>query len=374
MKILALSWELSPYHGWGTSAINTVLGLREKGHEVEVLVHKVHPLEGVTQYNVLPNVLSLLYNPLLWGYTAFLLWRHIRRFKPDLVHIMTDPYMLALPLLPARGLPPFVVTACGTYMVLPLHTPRTQGQMLRAYRRIAQVLSISSYTGKRIEEEIRGIDPALAKAVAQKTSLITLGIMPPSKSPQRTVPAEEKHILFVGGMKARKGVHEVIEACGAFRKLSATPFVLEIIGGNHDTRYVEAMRKRIGELGLTDHVRIRGRVSEAELEQAYADGDLFMMLSKSSGHHFEGFGLVFLEANARGVPVIGPLHSGCEDAIAEGVSGFLVDPTDDPAVIAERMRRILEEGKISSDACKRWALEHSIRRQAEEVEKAYGRC
>ncbi|MBA7672762.1 GDP-mannose-dependent alpha-(1-6)-phosphatidylinositol monomannoside mannosyltransferase [subsurface metagenome] len=59
----------------------------------------------------------------------------------------------------------------------------------------------------------------------------------------------------------------------------------------------------------------------------YSASDVFIMPSREIGEKdIEGFGLVFLEANACGKPVIGGKSGGISDAVADGVSGILVDP------------------------------------------------
>jgi phosphatidyl-myo-inositol dimannoside synthase len=366
MKILMITWELSPYHGWGTATLNTVHGLTQKGHAVETLVFRRMGNQDVTQHAVLPDIRSMLYNPLLWPLTAWKILAAVRRFKPDIIHVYGEPYMLALPLIPTKLLPPWVFTACGTYAILPLHMALTRSQMLRCYRHAAATIAISRYTAKRIDDELAA---AKEEDARKKVHVVTLGIRPPDKTAKREA-SGTKQILFIGGVKARKGVREVVEACGAYRKIGTLPFTLDIVGSAHDEAYVKEIKQRIEELGMKDCVRIRGQISEEALEQAYANADLFMMLSKSDGHHFEGFGLVFLEANIRGVPVIGPFDSGCEDAISDGVSGYLVHP-EDSAQAAKRIKSILEESAISPNSCKAWAAAQSIQKQADETEAIY---
>jgi phosphatidylinositol alpha-1,6-mannosyltransferase len=80
--------------------------------------------------------------------------------------------------------------------------------------------------------------------------------------------------------------------------------------------------------------------------------------------------LVFLEANARGIPVIGSMDSGCKEAIAEGVSGYAVDAFD-PMAIAERLQWILVDKRIAPEECKAWAQRHSIDQQVDSIAQVY---
>jgi glycosyltransferase involved in cell wall biosynthesis len=369
MNIVIIATHLSPTEGWGTETLTSVRGLRALGHRVETLVQTKYDGDACPQYAALPEPLALLRSPVALWKTAKAIRRQIAKQKPDIVHIMTEPYALALALVGRT--PPLCLTANGTYALLPLASRLPAPLMRRAYRRAAHIFAISRYTERRLTEELERRDRHLAEHVQTKISAWTLGVEWPSGLPARQA-RKEKNILFVGSVKPRKGVREVVEACAAFRRISSLPFHLHIIGSAPENRYTNSLRSRIGELRLTEQVTIHGQVADAVLQQAYADADLFMMLSISEGFHFEGYGLVFLEANIRGVPGIGPREAGCADAISEGRSGYLVDPKD-PAMVAERMKWVLEKERIDPEQCKQWVREHSIERQARELENAYAR-
>lgn len=368
MRILIVSSHIAPTEGWGTEALNSVRGLRERGHTVEVLSHRTFDGDPCVQHADLPDPMRMLRNPFAWLQTLRALRRYIRIFQPDIIHVTTEPYALMTPFL-GKNAPPVVLTANGTYAIFPLASFKTRWLMQRTYRRCASVLAISTYTKDRLLAYLNDFDHRLMKQVQSKIAVWTLGVEAPQRMPARHH-HPEKQILFVGGVKPRKGVREVIDACAAFRKISRVPFHLHIMGPAPKSGYVDGIQKHIRDLGLHNSVTIHGLVSETALAQAYSDADLFMMLSKSHGLHFEGYGLVFLEANLRGVPGIGPLDSGCTQVIADGRSGYLAHP-DAAEDIALKMQWILEDEKINAEECKKWAGEHSIQRQAEELELAY---
>ncbi len=369
MKILIVASHLRPSEGWGTEALQSIQGLRALGHDVRALVHRHYDGDPCMQYPLLPPPLTVLRNP----FAFFRTWRAFHKvlsdWKPDVLHVMTEPYVLAAPFRASS--PPLFLTVNGTYALAPLQSVFTRWLLLRAYHHSSRILSISRYTAVRLDAKLRAIDAGLAESVRAKTVIWTLGTpllpLPPVRA-QNSV----KQIVFVGALKARKGVREIIEACGVFARTSHTPFHLHLIGAPPEQEYGAILTQRILALGLTESVTLHGHVSDAELTKQYAEADLFIMLSISEGVHFEGYGLVFLEANMRGVPVIGPTDSGCEDAISDGQSGYLVDPHA-PADVAQRMQWILEDGRIRSDECRAWAEEHSLVRQAKELEEQYMR-
>ena len=88
-------------------------------------------------------------------------------------------------------------------------------------------------------------------------------------------------------------------------------------------------------------VRWCGHVPEADLPALYAAADVYLGLSRPIGPHVEGFGLSLLEAQAAGRPVVAGLGGGTGDAVAHGVTGFLVPPDQCApalAAVAELLR------------------------------------
>ncbi|MBI3331440.1 glycosyltransferase family 4 protein [Candidatus Peregrinibacteria bacterium] len=372
MRILVISSVLAPEHGWGTIARNTVMGLKAKGHDVSAVLQEKSQENLCPAIEGLPHPNTMMDSPLAWLRAARLIAKAIRAFKPDVIHIAVEPYALALPLLrPFMRIPPTLLILLGTYTVLPLHQTRTRWLMQRVYAQVTRFLSCSEYTRtqmlKAIEEKC---SPALRDHVESHTTLFRLGVedVPlPSKSPSSV-----KRILFLGGVKARKGVKELIDACGAFKRSSTVPFHLDVIGSfEPDTRYGKLILETIEKHDLQKNVTLHGHVPRERVEQALSEADLFVMLSKPAGIHFEGFGMVFLEAGIRGVPVIGPNGSGCKEAIDDGVSGYAVDP-DDPEAVAQRMKWIFEEHRITAEGCRAWVKKHNVEQQTTAFEQAYG--
>ncbi len=178
-------------------------------------------------------------------------------------------------------------------------------------------------------------------------------------------------IIAVGAVKERKGYLQAIDALAAYRDKYKTPFRYEIFGSlDHDPAYVASLRTKIAQYGLQDCCFLHGPVSDGALRAAYAKADCFLLTSIQQGSNFEGFGLVFLEASAYGVPVIGPTTGGCPEAISEGKSGYVCDPND-AVMIAKRMDQILKDHTISAKNCRAWAEEHRIEKKVDELERVY---
>lgn len=152
--------------------------------------------------------------------------------------------------------------------------------------------------------------------------------------------AGKRVILTVGRLAASeryKGHDRIIEALPFV--LGHVPDAAYLIVGTGDDR--PRLETLAAALGLAEAVRFAGEVPEAELPDHFAIADLFAMPSTG-----EGFGIVFLEAAAMGLPVIGGNGDGSRDALADGMIGRLVDP-DDGAELSGAIVAALEGHQVS---------------------------
>jgi len=140
----------------------------------------------------------------------------------------------------------------------------------------------------------------------------------------------------------KKGIDQAIGGLAAL--LGAFPDSrLLVVGDGPDRARLEALA---ASLGVTEHVVFTGLVAEEELVDHYRLGDVFVMPNRELPNgDTEGFGLVFLEANACGLPVLAGCAGGSPDAVSDGVNGLVVDARDGAAVAAA-MRRLREEAGL----------------------------
>ena len=137
-------------------------------------------------------------------------------------------------------------------------------------------------------------------------------------------------LLTVGRLVERKGHDTVIRALPEILRQVPTALYLIVGTGPEESR----LKDLAHELGVEDQVVFVGYVPDGELPAYYNACDLFVMPSREIKRRegVEGFGIVFLEASACGKPVIGGRSGGVNEAIADGVSGLLVDPLDAKAL------------------------------------------
>lgn len=155
--------------------------------------------------------------------------------------------------------------------------------------------------------------------------------------------AGRKVILSIGRLVERKGFDTVIRALP--QVLKTVPNACYVMAGGGE--YSSELKKLRDQLGLQDHVVFAGSPDREAIPAYYRLCDVFVMPSRTlSGSQCEGFGIVFLEAAASGRPAIGGLSGGIPDAIVDGVTGHLVDPTDVGA-LAERIISLLTDPELA---------------------------
>jgi glycosyltransferase involved in cell wall biosynthesis len=152
-------------------------------------------------------------------------------------------------------------------------------------------------------------------------------------------------LLSVGAVSPRKGFRILVEALSTVAELD---WVCRIAGSlERDTNETAALRTRIKQAGLEDRVMLLGTLAEDRLEDEYDRATLFVLPS-----HFEGYGMAFAEALARGLPVVACSGSAVVSTVPAAAGVFV--PAGDAERLAVALRRLLsnpaEIGKRSDAA------------------------
>jgi phosphatidylinositol alpha-1,6-mannosyltransferase len=151
----------------------------------------------------------------------------------------------------------------------------------------------------------------------------------------RLVREGELMLLTVGRLQRRKGHDLVIQALAQLQH-SGLALRYVIVG---DGPEAERLKRLAVEAGVADRVSFAGEVRGDQLPAYYAASDIFVHPNRIDGFEFEGFGLVFLEAAATGVPVIGGRSGGVPEAIDDGITGLLVSG-EDALELEQAIRRL----------------------------------
>jgi glycosyltransferase involved in cell wall biosynthesis len=148
----------------------------------------------------------------------------------------------------------------------------------------------------------------------------------------------------------RKNVDRVLHALAKLK--DRHDFRYTVVGDGHLRASLEGLAET---LELAQHVRFTGFVNQDELLDIYAHSDLMVLASGVTPDSHEGFGIVYLEAAASGVPSLAARLAGAVEAVEDGTSGMFVDePTIEK--LAEALDRFLR-GEIHFDrqACRSFA-------------------
>jgi phosphatidyl-myo-inositol dimannoside synthase len=147
-------------------------------------------------------------------------------------------------------------------------------------------------------------------------------------------------VVCVSRLVPRKGQDLLIRAWPEVQRQVADAALLIVSGGP----YSGQLHRLAERTGVTPSVHFTGPVPAAELPAHYAAGDVFAMpcRTRRGGLDVEGLGIVYLEASATGLPVIGGDSGGAPDAILDGESGYVV-PGRDPAALAARITGLLTD-------------------------------
>jgi phosphatidylinositol alpha-1,6-mannosyltransferase len=130
-------------------------------------------------------------------------------------------------------------------------------------------------------------------------------------------------LLSLGRLVRRKGVDYTIKALASLSSTERAGLAYVVVGAGPEE---SNLRRLAEESGVA--VIFTGSVSEAEKWSWLNLCDILVMPAREINGDFEGFGIVYLEANLSGKPVIAGRSGGVSDAVSDGVSGLLVDPED----------------------------------------------
>lgn len=240
----------------------------------------------------------------------------------------------------------------------------------RALRYVGQVIAVSSYTRSRVIEHY--------SAAATRISVIPPGVSEQFftlKLRDKSEARECQQLLSVTRLDDAyriKNIHGVISALGLLK--DRYDYRYTIVSGTERGDYRKELEEQVNQLGLQDRIFFKGRLSDEELLHCYHDTDLFILASYAEPGNFEGFGIVFLEANAAGVPVLTTKSGGMTDYVVDGQNGLYADGPS-PDGISRALIRFFEGEIVFSPEKLRAAAEpYRWKNIASRVLACYSRC
>jgi phosphatidylinositol alpha-1,6-mannosyltransferase len=217
-------------------------------------------------------------------------------------------------------------------------------------RRIGEHTDALTYLGEYFRVRLaRALTPQAAERLVRLAPGVDTTVFRPGPAGEtvraRLGLAGRPVVLCVSRLVPRKGQDTLIRAWPrvlAARAAAGGPAPALLIVG--DGPYRKDLDRLAGRLGVAGSVRFTGPVPEADLPAYYAAADIFAMPCRTrlGGLDVEGLGIVYLEASAAGLPVIGGDSGGAPDAIEPGESGYVV-PGRDLGALVSRLTALLAD-------------------------------
>ncbi|MEV5410280.1 glycosyltransferase family 4 protein [Thermopolyspora sp. NPDC052614] len=223
--------------------------------------------------------------------------------------------LVHLPLAAETGIPPETAAELD----------RLERETLRA---AALVVATSEWAGRGLVER-HGLDPD------------RVGVAAPGTDSAPMAPGTDgaSRLLCVASVTPRKGHDVLVRALASLADLAWDCVCVGPLG--RDGGFADRVREMIAAGGLGDRIRLAGPLAGEPLEAAYAAADLMVLASRA-----ETYGMVVTEALARGIPVLTTTADALPETLGHApdgsVPGLLVPP-DDPAALADALRRWLTE-------------------------------
>jgi phosphatidylinositol alpha-1,6-mannosyltransferase len=176
-------------------------------------------------------------------------------------------------------------------------------------------------------------------------------------------------VLTVGRLQRRKGHDLMIRALRTVR--AAISDVLYAIVGEGDER--PRLERLVAQEGLGQHVQLLGELPDEDLVRCYQQADLFVLPNRQVGLDIEGYGIVLLEAQACGTPVVAGASGGTREALRDPETGRLVACERSEELAATIVALLAEPGRLGrmGAAGRRWVVERfdaaALGRQAERI-------
>ena len=212
---------------------------------------------------------------------------------------------------------------------------------LQLLRRIARATDVITYLGEyqraRLDAALHGLTHLRRLAPGVDVDTFHPGVDGQAVR-ERYGLTRRPVIVCVSRLVPRKGQDALIRALPEIRRRVPGAALLLVSGGP----YRKSLERLARGYGVAADVVFTGSVSWAELPAHYAAGNVYAMpcRTRAGGFDVEGLGIVYLEASATGLPVVGGDSGGAPDAVLDGETGYVVGGRDIPA-IADRIAGLL---------------------------------
>jgi len=185
--------------------------------------------------------------------------------------------------------------------------------------------------------------PELASKVVLAPGASRRLFLPENKDDEGENTEGKLRMLTVGRLHPRKGQDRILEAIKQMPNELKAGLEYYVIGPEVRPHYARGLREQADSSGIPVH--FLGDLKDHDVRIAYESSDLFALTSVPHPRSVEGFGFVYLEAAAHGLPALAHRTGGVEDAVVHNETGLLVDPNDSDD-LARSLERLLRDGEL----------------------------
>lgn len=237
---------------------------------------------------------------------------------------------------------PYAVVVHGSEVTVPGRLPGTRSLLAKVAGGARLVIAGGGYPAAEVRRAVGREVPTVVVPPGVDTERFR-PLDPPGRAAARAhlgLPVDAPVVVGVSRLVPRKGFDRLIEAA-ALLSAQYPSLVVAVAGAGRDRSRLERLIARTGA-----PVRLLGRVADHDLPALYGCADVYAMLCRSrwGGLEQEGFGIVFVEAAAAGVPQLAGDSGGAAEAVEHGVTGWVVRRPDDPTAVAAGLDRLLRDG------------------------------
>jgi glycosyltransferase involved in cell wall biosynthesis len=296
-------YNLDKYSGWGTLAINYINKFKDQ--KSIIFCNKSNPQIKSKQYEILRDPLIYLKNPFLIIIDTFKLIKILKKIKKNFkekltAHILVEPYILFLVFI-SRFFKKKIFYCIGSYSNILANSFKFKFFFKRALSFTTHLIFLSAYSKKIILDKI---------SIKKSCKIIVLNPIIKLTTSIKNSKKNKFNILSVGAIKERKGYHHLIEVMNILINKFKLQITLNIVGEINENLYFKNLIKKVKKYKLEKNIFFYGRINNKQLNKFYECCDIFALLSNKNGYNFEGYGIVYLEALAKGKQVIISKESG----------------------------------------------------------------
>lgn len=332
MKILLFTLEYPPFYGGVANYYGNIVKYWPEPVNIFVLPNNGGKL-------ISEKLPFLKWLPSFWH-----LWRAIKKEKIGHIlvgHILplgTAAYLVSR-ILPIK----YSVILHGMDLTFAVKTKRKRWLTKKILKYARNIFCGNSYTAEMAKK-------AVDEKGGKKVVVVNPGVEVRSKKLEVRSKEElfDKYglkdkiiLLSVGRLVKRKGFDMVIEAFS--QVLKQIPNIVYVIAGSGEE--INNLKFKIGNLKLKNNIILLANVQDDEKYSWYEICDIFIMPAREIDGDFEGFGIVYLEANLAGKPVIAGDSGGVRDAVIDGLNGLIVNP-ESVQDISQAIIRLAEDENL----------------------------